>query len=70
MIKDANLTYTDDFMREYYVQLPRSSADGESYEHAYNAIEARHFEVFGRKKYKNYGVFRSALSKWSKINRE
>lgn len=70
MIKDANLTYTDDFMREYYIQLPRSSAERGSYEHAYDAIEARHVFVFGRRKYKNYGVFRSALSKWSKINRE
>lgn len=70
MIKDANLTYTDDFMREYYIQLPKSSAVGGSYEHAYAAIEDRHLAVFGRKKYKNYGVFRSALSKWAKINRD
>jgi hypothetical protein len=57
-------------MREYYIQLPKSSAVGGSYEHAYGAIEDRHFAVFGRRKYKSYGVFRSALSKWAKINRE
>ncbi|MEI7584604.1 hypothetical protein [Runella sp.] len=70
MIKDSNLTYKDDFMKEYYVQLPKSSQIGESYEHAYEQIEARHFAIFGRKKYKNYGVFRAALSKWARVNRD
>ena len=70
MIKDSNLTFTDEFMREYYKQLPKSSAIGGSYEHAYKCIEDRYFAVFGRRRYKSYGVFRSALSKWTKINRE
>jgi len=62
---DAWLTFKDEFIREYYKQLPHS----ESYQSAYEAIEERYHAVFGRRRFKDYGVFRSTLSRWLKENR-
>jgi len=62
---DAWLTFKDEFIREYYKELPNA----DSYQSAYESIEARYFAVFGRRRFKDYGVFRSTLSRWLKENR-
>lgn len=65
MKTDAHLTYLDYFMAEFYAELPKS----DTYKDAYEAIENRHFQIFERRRFKDYGVFRSALSRWLKQNR-
>jgi len=62
---DAWLTFKDEFIREYYKALPNC----ETYLEAYESIEARYMAVFGRRRFKDYGVFRSTLSRWLKENR-
>jgi hypothetical protein len=57
MKSDAWITYNDNFMQEYYKELTTSA----TYREAYEKIEARHFVIFDRNKFKNYEVFRSTL---------
>jgi hypothetical protein len=65
MKSDAWLTYIDNFMQEYYKELPTAA----SYKEAYERIEARHFVIFDRNRFKSYDVFRSTLSRWLEKNR-
>jgi hypothetical protein len=61
---DAWLTFKDDFIKEFYKELPNSK----TYFEAYEKIEARYAAVFNRRRFKDYGVFRSTLSRWLKEN--
>ena len=54
------MRFVDDFMNKYYFNLPKFR----TYEDAYNATEAEYLERYGSPRYKNYDVFRSALSRW------
>jgi hypothetical protein len=54
------MRFVDDFMNKYYFNLPKFR----TYEDAYNATEAEYLERYGVPRYKNYDVFRSALSRW------
>ena len=54
------MKFLDDYMQEYYNNLPRYR----TYEDAYNATEEKYFGKFGIRRYKNYDVFRAALSRW------
>lgn len=65
MKSDAWLTYIDCFMNEYYNELPNHK----TYKECYEAIEARHIEIFDRPRFRDYTVFRSMLSRWLKTNR-
>jgi hypothetical protein len=65
MKSDAWLTYLDEFMNEYYKELPKHKTYRESYEE----IEKRHKAVFDRPRFRDYTVFRSMLSRWLKTNR-
>jgi hypothetical protein len=62
---DAWLTFKDDFIKEFYKELPTSK----TYAEAYEKIEQRYSAVFNRRRFKDYGVFRSTLSRWLKENR-
>jgi len=62
---DAWLTFKDDFIIEFYKELPKSK----TYAEAYEKIEARYMAIFNRRRFKDYGVFRSTLSRWLKENR-
>jgi hypothetical protein len=65
MKSDAWLTYIDEFMNEYYRELPNFK----SYKDCYEAIEERHKAIFDRPRFSSYTVFRSMLSRWLKTNR-
>ena len=65
MKSDAWLTYLDEFMNEYYKELPKHK----TYREAYEEIEKRHKAIFDRPRVRDYTVFRSMLSRWLKTNR-
>ena len=54
------MKFLDDYMQEYYNNLPKYK----TYEDAYNATEEKYYAKFGVKRYKSYDVFRAALSRW------
>ena len=54
------MRFVDDFMNRYYFNLPKYR----TYEDAYKATEDEYYGKYKVFRYKNYDVFRSALSRW------